>query len=246
MLKQIDVARKAIDLVLSLEGQEIQAYLDSIAALVAELLRVDWTLITLAREGISHVLASTREPEQRVMAVHGTVSECVIRDRRPLVVENASSPSAHGVLPPGFSAYLGVPMLGSDGAAMGTLCSFHESPRSFSDDEVKIAQSLIGAVARCIESQRARQKQHHLALLGGSTAMLVHELRSPLSVIVMELEALERRSPAEDVTLVKEEAGRLERLIKDVLVFSRPLELRRELLDPAAFVRASLPIPIHS
>ncbi|MGK0483694.1 MAG: PAS domain S-box-containing protein [Planctomycetota bacterium] len=82
-----------------------------------------------------------------------------------------------------------------------------------------------------------------LARVGEESAVLAHELRSPVSSLELALKAVGRQLGEKDNAMLEELAGRmrrLEELLSRTLRFSRPLELRLEPVSPAeAFGRAA-------
>nr|WP_240896909.1 SpoIIE family protein phosphatase [Kineococcus vitellinus] len=73
----------------------------------------------------------------------------------PLVVEDAASDPRVAALPPVTSgavgAYLGVPLVGSDGHVVGALCVLDPAPRAWSSTDVDVLAGLAGAAASELE-----------------------------------------------------------------------------------------------
>lgn len=90
------------------------------------------------------------------------------------------------------------------------------------------------------ESQRAE----HLAYLGTLASGLAHEIRNPLNAMNINLQLLEEeldenKLADDSVSLLRssrQEVSRLERLVKDFLLFAKPQPARREELAPAELV----------
>ncbi|MBX3228245.1 MAG: PAS domain S-box protein [Labilithrix sp.] len=70
-------------------------------------------------------------------------------------------------------------------------------------------------------------KQERLAALGELAASVAHEIRNPVSIIYNALTSLRRAPPAADANMllgiVEDEAARLQRTVRDLLDFTRPL-----------------------
>jgi len=70
-------------------------------------------------------------------------------------------------------------------------------------------------------------RRERLAALGEMSAVVVHEVRNPVAVIFNAAAAL-RKNPQEReklLAIVEEEAGRLKRMVSDLLDFARPASL---------------------
>ena len=87
------------------------------------------------------------------------------------------------------------------------------------------------AELRQIQDELSNKRQ--LAVVGELAAAIAHEVRNPLAVIVNAVAGLRRGSlkPEDKTTLldiVEEEAGRLNRLVGDLLRFARPFAISRQ------------------
>ncbi len=86
------------------------------------------------------------------------------------------------------------------------------------------------AELKLVQDELVRKKQ--LAAVGELAAAIAHEVRNPLAVIVNAVAGL-RRTGLRDadrstlLNIVEEEAGRLNRLVTDLLRFARPVEVKR-------------------
>lgn len=81
-----------------------------------------------------------------------------------------------------------------------------------------------------VQSELLTKKQ--LAAVGELAAAIAHEVRNPLAVIVNAVAGLRRAGIQEDARtmllgIVEEEAGRLNRLVTDLLRFARPVSVKR-------------------
>jgi signal transduction histidine kinase len=82
---------------------------------------------------------------------------------------------------------------------------------------------------KLVESQALMERQEKLASLGMLAAGVAHEIRNPLTAIkawlYIQQKHLAPGSPEyNDAEIIGKEIGRLERIVKDVLLFARPSE----------------------
>jgi signal transduction histidine kinase len=87
------------------------------------------------------------------------------------------------------------------------------------------------AELRQIQDELSSKRQ--LAVVGELAAAIAHEVRNPLAVIVNAVAGLRRGSLREEdrttlLDIVEEEAGRLNRLVGDLLRFARPFSISRQ------------------
>jgi signal transduction histidine kinase len=86
------------------------------------------------------------------------------------------------------------------------------------------------AELRVVQSELVSKNQ--LAAVGELAAAIAHEVRNPLAVIVNAVAGLRRASGSEEdrgilLSIVDEEAARLNRLVTDLLRFARPVSVKR-------------------
>ncbi|WP_204137421.1 PAS domain S-box protein [Halomicronema sp. CCY15110] len=111
--------------------------------------------------------------------------------------------------------------------------------------EVRIGRIDIGgkpvllALARDITARKAmEQAQARLAEIGELAAMIVHEVRNPLTTILLGLNSLQQLELSERsqhrLAFALEESARLQRLLNEILLYAReqPLELEPLELGP--------------
>lgn len=100
------------------------------------------------------------------------------------------------------------------------------------------AEELRVSHAELREVQTTLESKEHLAAVGELAASIAHEVRNPLAIISNAVAGLRRVEPAGGdhrvlLDIVEEEAGRLNRLVTDLLRFARPVTLRPTTVDLA-------------
>jgi signal transduction histidine kinase len=255
---------------LSYRTGELSHYLHDIACAVSQLVDVDWTVVTICQAGFETVLASSLDmgDSPRVYALHGRLINTVMEKRCTLAVKDAIAQPEYGRPAPGYRAYLGVPLRTAESEMIGTVCSFHQQPREFTPAEIQIVELFAERAATAIDHyhlyQQQRQfnealeievqkrteelrvaqaklvEQERLAAIGEFAAMIVHEIRNPLTTIMMGLKYFKKvvlaLAAQERLALALDEASRLERLLGEILQYAKPQVLQRVDLELNEFV----------
>lgn len=249
---------------------QLTSYLQQIAFGVSSLLMLDWSVVTLCHEGEERVMASSLPVvgENDVYSLHGSLTETVFTTGLTLAVEDVNSTPDVGQGPEGYRSYLGIPMITSTGRVLGTICSFSVSPREYTPSEVRTVELFAERAATAIETHQLVQQLHHLnenlevevtnrteelrltqskliekermAAMGEFAAMIVHELRNPVTTILMALTAIQPALKDERnqrrIALALEETERLQTLIKEILLYSKPQILTTTQLELNAWL----------
>lgn len=115
------------------------------------------------------------------------------------------------------------------------------SPHDFGNTLEIFLFNLVGGLLgwlkdRDVENQIRLLEAETLAAMGRATAMIAHDLKTPLVTI----SGLSRRlavtmspetSEGEKVKIIQQQAGRLEKLVRDMLFYARPMELESGKVD---------------
>lgn len=249
-------------------------YLQHIAQGVSSLLNLDWSVITLCRAGQERVMASNLPlvTKDDTFALHGSLTEKVVQTGQILAVEDTAQHPELGDPPPGYCSYLGIPLVTSTGEVIGTICSFSAQTRRYSPGETKtvglfaeravaaienfqlfqqlqhLNEHLEAEVAQRTEQLRQAQvrliEKERLAAIGEFAAMIVHEIRNPITTITMALSALKPQLSgevnAQRIALAQDETERLQKLAKEILLYSKPQELSTTPLEIHDFIESLL------
>ncbi|HEY8076738.1 MAG TPA: GAF domain-containing protein, partial [Labilithrix sp.] len=211
--------------------------------------------------GVATSDPTVRDAFRRVRVPMDTPSISVdaVKARRTAVVEDTGTVStASKELRERFgdASLVVVPLVVQDKPIGVVVVAEAQRRRSWTRAEVErielVAQSVAVAVAnarlyeevrrRSSELERAQQelsRRERLAALGQLAATLAHEVRNPLGVMFNSLGTLGKMLPPSGdahtlLAIMSEEAVRLERLVRELLDFARPLapSLEPESLRP--------------
>ncbi len=242
---------------LSYRSGELSPYLHEIACGVSRLLGSDWSIVTVCRAGAGEVVASSLSLSQsNEFVAHGTLAGQVTETGRSILIEDAQIHAGDIKPPDGYCAYLGVPLRIADGTCIGTICSLFHQPRQFSTEAIRLAEIFAERAATAIdnyqlyhqqqqllqtlevevkERKQAEQKLARLAEIGELAAMIVHEIRNPLTTVLMGLTAFQNMELStraqERLRLALEEAERLKRLLNEILIYAKRQVLQASELE---------------
>lgn len=248
---------------LSYRAGDLGSYLQEIVYGVSRLIESDWSIVTVCEGETGRVVASSLEMGEgdHGFSVHGTLVNEVTQSGRSLVIEDTNKTSQQPKPPEEYRCYLGVPLRTLSGAVIGTVCSFLRQPRQFDPSEVMTVELFADRAATAIDNYRLYQQQQQfnkqlaqevatrtrelqvsqaalvererLAAIGEFTAMIVHEVRNPLTTIEMGLnhaKRVMRSAPDQErLALSLDESRRLKHLLNGILLYAKPqiLDLSR-------------------
>jgi GAF domain-containing protein len=133
---------------------------DGLARVAAKALHAPIALVTLVdedRQFFKSCIGLTKEPwaSQRETPLSHSFCQHAVAARRPLIVDDARE---HPTLRDNLAirdldviAYAGIPLIGADGEALGTLCVIDDKPRHWRGEETALLQEIANAVVAQIE-----------------------------------------------------------------------------------------------
>jgi len=126
---------------------------DRLARLAARLTHAPGALVSLVSDDRQFFKASVGLPEEltaiRETPLDRSVCRHVVASGRPLILSDTRD---HPGIPCDLAvAYLGIPLVTSDGQILGSFCVFDPSPRDWSNDDVATITDLAASVATEIE-----------------------------------------------------------------------------------------------
>ncbi|RKH09144.1 GAF domain-containing protein, partial [Corallococcus sp. CA053C] len=207
----------------------------------------------------------------------------VARERKPIALEDLSrggaSASTALVERLGEKALLGLPLTSREELIGVVMVDDVRGPRPFGPELIDLAEATCGQLALSIANARLYEslwasyaelaatraemvKRERLAALGELSAIVAHEVRNPLGVIFNAVASLRRIVKLEGdagmlMDILVEESDRLNRMVADLLDYTRPRnpvlqheDLRRVLQDALEGAKAlgatERPVHIHS
>jgi GAF domain-containing protein len=139
-----------------------EAAFDRLTRLACRVLRAPVGLVSLVDRdrqffkscvGLPEPFASTRQTP-----VSHSFCQHVVASGKPLIVEDARTNPLVQLNPAveelGIVAYAGIPLVTSEGHAIGSFCVIDSRPRSWSFEDIEMLQELTGCVMHEIESRR--------------------------------------------------------------------------------------------
>ena len=198
------------------------------------------------------VVCSSKEFQEhfsqlRLSLSQGSAVGLAIQNRSPVRLEDAESSleiqeSIDSMY--GQKSVLALPLMLREVPIGAISVGDRRRTRRFTDDEVERTLLMSRQVAVAIDNARLFQdlkrsytelsraqqelvKRERLAALGELSAVVAHEVRNPLGVIFNSLASLRRLGPQDEdarmlLSIVGEEAERLNRMVSDLLDFARP------------------------
>ncbi|MBD1847394.1 GAF domain-containing protein [Cyanobacteria bacterium FACHB-63] len=259
---------------LSYRTGDLKSYLKEITLSVSQLLQINWSTVTLCQNGFEQVLASSLDFEgmDQLFSLHGSVTNTVVTTGQTLTVEDVRQNPEAGEVPGGYLCYLGVPLRTAQGETIGTICSFNRQPQQFTDSDIHTAELFAERAATAIDNYHLYQlqlqfnerleaevalrtaeleaaqtklmEQERLAAIGEFAAMLVHEIRNPLTTITMGLNYAQKQLQIdlaqERLALSISEANRLNRLLSELLTYAKPQVAKLEELELSTWLQIVL------
>jgi signal transduction histidine kinase len=259
---------------LSYQSHNLNSYLHEITCGVSHLLKSDWSIVTIHEDSSGEVIASNLDmgDAETGFSVHESVSEVVVQSGRPFLIEDVKQCPEQARRMAGYVCYLGVPLRVAQGNVIGTICSFSRRPRRYNAETISAVELFAERAATAIDNYQLYQKQQkfnalleaevtkqtmelriaqtrliereRLAAIGEFTAMIVHEIRNPLTTVQMGLNYFTKLDLTESaqarLSLALDEAERLANLLQELLSYSKPQILQLSEINVDAFIQGLL------
>lgn len=240
------------------QGSDLDDTLCFVAEEFPSLLPLDWVgaLFVAGDDGTINLERSYRngKPEIAVRSrfrLQGTLLQQALQRDQPLHIPDMLSTAANNaqfqflnhLTEKGLRDAIFLPITGQS-PIPGVLAFATRKAGSYSAEHLELLTN-IGRLVTHSFGRTVRLAEHaRLAAIGGFASSIAHEIRSPLSTISMALDYLQKvqlPGPAEKRTLLAQnEAARIARLLEEILLYAKPLQLRMQTLDLARALPAFL------
>ena len=209
----------------------IEESFDNLVQLTSKIFRAPIALVSLVDQDRQWFKARIGlEPRETPRAV--SFCDHAIRANTTLVVPDATRDErfmSNSLVTgsPGIRFYCGVPLRTVEGEGMGTLCVIDREPRTISPADIATLEALgrqveieleirrrFGLLEEALATQDGRQRSKELM-----ASMLVHDIRSPLTSILMLASFIQAADEVSRKNLMDllEEVQRVRRMLTDVL-----------------------------
>lgn len=259
---------------LSYRAGELGRYLNEIADGVNRLIQSDWSIVTICQDDVGQIVASSVDLGEGNcgFSEHGTLAGEVVQTGRSLIIEDVRNDRRQSILPGEYRCYMGAPLRTAHNEVIGSICSFMRQPRQFTEDEVRTVELFAERAATAIDNYRLYQQQQkfneileqevmvrteelratqkqliereRLAAIGQFAAIIVHEVRNPLTTIEMGLKYAQTTSNSaldqERLALSLSESSRLKHLLNEILLYAKPQVLQSSKLNLNEFLEGVL------
>jgi signal transduction histidine kinase len=250
-LHQPAVERLALECLAALSdhSNNLASYLTEIVTGIGHLVQSDWTIVTFGQVGKGKIIASNLglAQERTHFSAHRVLADEVLQSGQSFIIEDSRQSQQATWLTDPYLACLGLPLPDSNGAIIGTICSFIQTPHTFTASELKIIGLFAERAATAIEhyrltrsiaacstdlklSQKKLIERERLAAIGEFTSMIVHEIKNPLTTIELGLRHAQKISHSDAdqqrLELALSESHRLKHLLNEILCYAKPQTLR--------------------
>lgn len=112
---------------------------------------------------------------------------------------------------------------------------------TYTTEHLELLTNIAGLITHSFARTVRLAEHNRLAAIGSFASGIAHEIRSPLSTISMALDYIQDTELSTPTTkrtaLARKEAARMARLLEEILLYAKPLQLRLELVDIEQLLR---------
>jgi len=217
------------------------------------LLNEDETALTVrsCSKGVNEQCALARAAEHCAIE-KATIWADTLRERKPIIINNYTSPDPRNKGDPfGHTLLyrlLSIPVFHGDRiVAVAVVANKDEY---YNESDIRQVTLLMDGMWKFIQHERAEKAlrdAESLAAMGRALSSVAHDMKTPLIAIggfahIVKNHLEESNPDREKLEIVLKETQRLENMVKDMLDFSKPLELDRSMEDIACLISESLTV----
>jgi signal transduction histidine kinase len=240
------------------QGSDMDETLCFVAEQFPALLPLDWTgaLFVVGDNNTITLEHSYREghPEiirRRRFRLPGTLLQKALKSGEPLHVPDMMQTARNNpeyqflnhLVEKGLRDAIFLPITGQS-PIPGVVAFATREPDSYSPEHLELLTNIGQLITHSFGRTVKLAEHARLAAIGGFASGIAHEIRSPLSTISMALEYLQRSEPTpgaeKRVTLARQEAERITRLLEEILLYAKPLKLELLPMEFAPFLEQFL------
>jgi signal transduction histidine kinase len=253
---QLELRNRELDLLLEIEQRVASA--DSLDNMLSSILGLSIDL-TQASSGMlyrkdetgaeARVTVDCEEKGTRIVRIEpgtGLVGWVAERGEELLLADPQSDPrfgvavESHVGVP--LSCIAAVPLLSPfDGSPLGALAVANHPNGAFGEDDLALLRRIAARLSRAMVMMRSRaqrDRERRLATVGRLLAGVLHDLKSPISVIAGYAELLAEKCPDEEnadyLAHIHKNLGRITTMAEDIVAFTRG---ERRILTSSVSVR---------
>jgi signal transduction histidine kinase len=136
-------------------------------------------------------------------------------------------------------------------SASGDLTRKIPAGGTWDDEDARVLATAFNALTDSIRRfQQESALKERLSALGRLSTVIAHEVRNPLMIIraslrILQLHELGEGERLEAVADIDQEVTRLDRIVRDVLEFTRPVDVERTATDLGTVCRAAAQALVH-
>jgi len=226
------------------QGNDLDNTLGFIAEQFSTILPINWTSVLLHNgnatmlelqkvylDGKPHALPRT------LFAVNGTLLEKAIISDKPLLINNLKQAAKEN------QEYAFLQLLVKEGMKSaiflhltqatqvpGMLIFASRQSDAYNNEHIELLNNIAHLVTHSFGKTVKMAEQRRLAAIGEFTSGIVHEVRNPLTTIGLALNYFKRQQLDEDgsewAEIASRETARMGRLLEDILLYSKPVNLQ--------------------
>ena len=238
------------------QGDDLDTTLGFIAEQFSSILPINWTSVLLQNgrttllelqkvfvDGNTHALPRT------IFSIEGTLLEKAMGSEKPLLISNlkqVADDNPHFVFlsllsKEGMNSAIFLHLDQSKNMQVpGMLIFASRQIDAYNDEHIELLNNIAHLATYSFAKTIKMAEQRRLAAIGEFTSGIVHEVRNPLTTISLAIKYFSRLNLDEDgqewAEISERESARMARLLEDVLLYSKPIQLNLSKINLSDFI----------